>query len=288
MVLPNPKVLIHCVHYPTCAGRFLARAFERIGCDVRTMGYCIDEVWGILVSPGDRWQPNPPGEGWQPDLIIAADTNGQLTGGYSGPHIAVGVDNHVLTYEQAQYDHLFLSHQTGPRLPVSDGMTWLPCGYDPVWHTNRTPLLDRPHDLAFCGVGYPARQTYFEALIDAGFSIALAIGLFGVGYTDFYNDAKVSLCISLRGDVAMRIFECAAMGNVILSDRCQDFPALGFLPDIHYLPVDNPDHATRQLQWVLDNPSEAARIAQNAQAWVHSQAWDNRANTILDWLVSYA
>ena len=88
----------------------------------------------------------------------------------------------------------------------------------------------------------------------------------------------------MNGDVAQRVFESAAMGNVILSDRCTDFDELGFRAGTHYLPVDSPEQAIEQMTRVINYPQDGRRITQQAKEWVEDHTWDNRVNVILEWL----
>jgi len=287
------KVLIAAIHYPIASGRYIARALRRLGHEVRTTGPCTgDEIWGGTVMERYIWQPRLPEKDWKPDLVITADSAYTIETDYKCPHVVYGVDNHVRDYDLGRkFDHLFLAHRTGPTLPTVNkagkpkrGITWLPCGYDPEWHINTVPWDNRPVHVAMVGVRYSKRHEYLLALADARFSVNAGLGALMEDYARVYNYARVSLCLSFNGDVAQRIFETAAMGCVILSDRCTDFPLLGFRPGVHYLPVESPEHAVEQMTRVINYPQDGRRIAQQAQAWVREHTWDNRVQVILDWL----
>jgi hypothetical protein len=287
------KVLVAAIHYPIASGRYIARALRRLGHEVHTIGGCTGNyIWGLEVDPRYVWEPTLPKTGWKPDLVITADSAYTTGVDYDCPHVVYGVDNHVRDYDLGRkFDHLFLAHRTGPTLPTVNkagkpkrGITWLPCGYDPEWHINAMPWDSRPVHAAFVGMPYPKRQQYIQALVEARFSVNAGIGALMDDYTAVYNHAKVSLCLSFNGDVAQRIFESAAMGNVILSDRCTDFPLLGFRPGVHYLPIESPDHAVEQMTRVINYPEDGRRISQQAQEWVREHTWDNRVRVILEWL----
>ena len=69
------KILIACIHYPSASGRFIARAFRRLGHDVRTTGPSTGAgIWGIEVDPRWIWTPDfDPDGAWKPELIITAE-----------------------------------------------------------------------------------------------------------------------------------------------------------------------------------------------------------------------
>src|SRR5688572_6760103 len=159
------RILVACIHYPVASGRYIARAFKRLGHDVRTVGPATgNQIWGMTVDERHVWTPDVTKEtvfdgvggyldywvwdrlgDWKPDLVITADSafsirSTTLLGELPMPHVIWGVDNHVRDYDfgLVHFDHYFLAHHDGPALPVDDSradMTWLPCAYDPEYFT---------------------------------------------------------------------------------------------------------------------------------------------------------
>jgi len=134
------------------------------------------------------------------------------------------------------------------------------------------------------GVAYPNRIAVIQALADAyPERVGATLGLLYEDYARFYNNTLVSVCQSINGDVAQRIFETAAMGCVILSDRCPDFERLGFEEGKHYLGFSTPQEAVSRMKQLLDMPDDKiAELAENAYRWALPHTWDARAQVILD------
>jgi len=266
----------------------------------------LDSIWGIVTDTRYIWRPDVSfgsqvvdydiqavlGEfgGWHPDLILTCDSAFSLTGKMPCIHALYGVDNHVRNYEGRDwtFDRLFLAHHDGYARPVRRGCEqWLPCAYDPIAFTpSPTPIVERPYDVGMIGYPYPYRIEVIKQLRAAGFTVQAGLGALYDEYKTNYHNAKVSLCVSAAEDVAQRVFETAAMGCLILTDRLPDLERLGAIEGHHYLAFDTPEEAVDKTRWALEHPKELKRIASEGQAWAAPHTWDARANTILDWLRS--
>ena len=265
------KILIAAVHWPVASGRYMRDAFRRLGVDVRTAGPLVGdgtEIWGIRVHPKHIWYPDyevqpggllyiPPS--WKPDLVLQMDTHMEYIGGWypRAVNAIYSVDNHVrdLTTLGTDFDWYFMAHHDGPVMPVDENNpkhVWLPCAYDPLMCTpSPIPMAQRTYDVAMVGVNYAARDEIVKALRAAGLSVFAGMGLLYDDYAAIYHDARISLCVSAAGDVAMRIFETAAMGCAILSGPCTDFSRLGFARNTHYAEFGPPAQAVERAQWML-------------------------------------
>lgn len=296
------NILIVAIHYPSASGRYIARAFRRLGHDVKTVGPSTgNQIWGIEVEDKHIWQPDIETSiehsphsphvgrvlntlsdtGWEPGLIVTADSAFTLQGDTVVPHIVYGVDNHVRDYQIGEWDYKFFAHSKGTRMDDSN-THWLPCAYDPEIHVNKTPFYERPMHGAMIAVMYTPRQELIEKLASE-FRIVAGMGPLFEEYADNYNMALASICLSVAGDAAQRVFEAAAMGNIILSDRCHDFGKLGLVPGEHYLEYSNPDEAALQLQHLIDGPQERiAKMIELTSEWAKEHTWDARCQTILD------
>lgn len=314
------RILIIANHYPTCSARYYADAFTRLGHDVRHIGTPMGSfIWGMTVPEHYIWTPDILDPDWTPDLIIAADSDpavldavGELA--YPAPKIVVGVDNHVRSYVRPYFDHYFLAHRAVSIQPYDAITTHLPCAYDPVhfyppdtssippdsvsafvpplhmWATAGSPAmlerglgdwLSRPYDAALVGVPYPQRVEVVHQLRAAGLSVYAATGHLYDDYRAAYHNARISLCVSVCGDVAQRLFETAALGCAVISDNCPDFADLNPQGITIVNTVDEYVSAARDL---LAHPERAvANIAQSV-AWVSPHTWDTRAQSILSGL----
>jgi len=301
------NILIAAIHYPVASGRYMADAFRRIGCDVRTIGPTQGpHIWGVDVDPRYEWEPNYTAgdlygdyglkgtlekfDGWKADLIVCMDSAFTLQGergDYPAPKVLYGVDNHLKTYNRKgeRYDHKFLAHHDGPALPVCDcgDQTWLPCAYDPVWFTpSQIPIEQRAYDVLLVGWPTPERQEIVEAMKDAGIAVFATLGAIYRDYRAMYHNAKISLCRSAEKDVAQRVFETAAMGCALLANRVPDLSRLGAREHEHYAPFTKTAEAISEAKRLLSDPAELERLALAGQAWAAPHTWDARAKTILE------
>jgi hypothetical protein len=302
------RILIAAIHYPVASGRYIARAFKRLGHDVRTVGPATgNQIWGMTVDERHAWTPDARipvvlegdaviglyldtlFEGWLPDLIVTADSGLNIAEVHSYrpiPHIVWGVDNHVRDYSMRKFDHYFLAHHDGPALPVDDSradMTWLPCAYDPEYFTpSPIPMAEREYDVACIGVLYDRRVEILNAMHDAGLKVLAGAGLLYEDYRDVYHNARISLCVSAAGDVAQRVFETAAMGCLVLSDICSDYERLCFGKFEHYVPFASTKGAVAQAMTSVAEISLANEIRENSLAWATPHTWDARAQVVLD------
>ena len=287
------KILIVCIHYPVASGRYIARAFKRLGHDVRTIGPTTGaEIWDIKVDERWAWRPdcNVAEDStstllellrameWTPDLVISADCEWTLQGDAPCPHVVWGVDNHVRDYRLREWDAMFLAHSSGARMGEPN-VHWLPCAFDPEAHSDLG--LVRDIDVVMIsGAPNPERVTIMQAMERAGVKAFAATGLLWEDYNTVYNRAKIALVKSINGDVAQRVFENMSQGCCVLMDVCPDLPKLGFYEWVHYVPFDSVDEAVRVAKSLLRS-NEWRRIAAKGAVQVLSHTWDNRARHLL-------
>ena len=274
------KILILCIHYPVASGRYIARAFKRLGHEVRTGGPEVgNKIWGIDVDPRHNWPPDfdPARDDWQPDLVITADSGYYLDWRPipETPFVLWGVDNHTRTYHELnqQFDALFLAHSWAARMGEPN-THWLPPGYDPQAHTDLG--LERDYDVAMIGIPYPERIQIMQTMQEAGLKVIGKLGALGDDYNALYNRAKIALVKSLCGDLPMRFLENMAQGCCILADPIPDADNLGFLAGTDYWPYETADDAVTAAKSLI--VSGAWRnIAAQGKAKVTPHTWDARA-----------
>lgn len=295
------NILLAMVHWPVSSGTFLKRAFARLGHDVRSVGPCTGRsIWGIevpeqYVQHPDKWlewqvgQPFPDmgvvdslGE-WQPDLIVTSDSTFTITGKGPVAHVLYGADNHVRNYRQleaegAVWDAMFMCHSWGARIG-EPGVYWSPPGYDPEAHTDLG--MARPLDVCLIGYPYAERMAMREAFQAAGLSNLFAIGPVWDNYNAAYNQAKIALVRSIKGDVPQRFLENMAQGCCVLADRLEDAPKMGFVAGVDYWPYKDTESAVREAKFLLETEMWPT-IAASGQRKVRGHEWDVRAQQLLD------
>jgi hypothetical protein len=289
------NVLIHANHYAVCSGRYYADAFKRAGHSVRAMGRAMGrEIWGMSLPRELAWQPQPPEDGWEPDLIVYADSDPRVLDVVieGAPRVVIGVDNHVREYRRPHFEHYFLAHRNVSvmdweadyvdRGSVSRGdMTHLPCAYDPTIHTpSPIPFAERKYDVVLLGFPYPQRVQAAHELRAAGLKVFAGLGFVGESYAAAHHNARISLCLSVAGDAAQRVFESAAMGCVVLTDNCKDFSILQ--PNGFYL-LEEGQSIVKACEEILNDPPIAEEQIAQSQAWVQNHTWDARVKAVVDW-----
>ena len=285
------KILIACIHYPVASGRFIARAFARLGHEVKTIGpYTGKSIWGIEVEEKYAWQPDwiigedgfivgpESHSGWKPNLIITADSAWTFNNA-PPPHVLWGVDNHVRDYNFGfEFDHYFLAHSWGTNMNRLNA-TWLPPGYDLEAHTDLD--LERSVDVGFIGYPYQNRMDIIDSMRAAGINLQARIGLLWDEYNLAMNACRIALVQSIHGDLTTRFFENMAQGCCVLADKTVDAEKLGFKAGVDYWPFSGPADAVLQAKYLLDS-GLWRQVAANGQALVAPHSWDARCQVVLD------
>ncbi|MBZ0289451.1 MAG: glycosyltransferase, partial [Anaerolineae bacterium] len=197
------------------------------------------------------------------------------------PKIVIGVDNHVRTYTRPHFSAYFLAHRRVSCQPFDHQTVYLPCGYDPVhFYASSIPWGERAYDAALVGIPYPQRVEVVRRLRAAGLKVFAAAGLLYDQYRAAYHQSRLSLCVSLCGDVGQRVFETAALGCAVISDACPDFELLQPRGITVALEMDTLVEAARAR---LAQPPDSAALD-----WVRAHTWDARAETVLEHLGALA
>lgn len=278
-------------------------------------------IWGLQLPEHYTWQPTQPmnqyicrGD-W--DLVVFMDSDPKALDyalmfndpDYAHIHttrrtVVWGVDNHVRDYRRDWFEHYFLAHHSPSLMPYTTGrwynnkspknvgesvlgmemylnMTYLPCAYDPQWHTpSPIPWQERQYDVAVLGMMYPQRIAAVKELQAAGLKVAWGCGAVYETYRDLHHQSRIALNLSFNGDVGQRVFETAAMGCLVMSDPCPDYELLK--PNGFWL-LEEGKSITEQVQTVLAQPDVANDMVARSLAWVNAHTWDNRAKRIVGW-----
>jgi hypothetical protein len=277
------NILILANHYPVASGRYVRDALRRLGHTVYTDGPAMGtRVWGLTLPPWTEWTPEPFPVGDRLDLLIVMDSdpaildNSRTWTEYAHRAVVWGVDNHVRDYRRPWFDHYYLAHLHPSIMPWLPDMTHVPCGYDPVLFTpSPIPFAERRYDVAILGYMYPDRLRAVDELRGHGLKVIAGCGLVGESYVAAHHDSRVALCLPATNDVAMRVMECAAMGNLVMTPWLPDFQKLR--PRGLYLVRAGVPLADQ----VRDAMTQAEHIPE-AQAWAANYTWDKLSMQVLE------
>jgi hypothetical protein len=284
------NILILANHYPVASGRYVRDALRRLGHTVYTDGPAMGtRVWGLTLPPWTEWTPEPPPSDVEIGRVIVMDSDPTILDAsqryaWDGlspvdeyfSTIVWGVDNHVRDYRRPWFDHYYLAHLHPSIMPWLPNMTHVPCGYDPVLFTpSPIPFEERRYDVAILGYMYPDRLRAVDELRGSGLKVIAGCGLVGESYVQAHHDSRVALCLPATNDVAMRVMECAAMGNLVMSPWLPDFQKLR--PRGLYLVRAGVPLADQ----VRDAMTQAEHIPE-AQAWAANYTWDKLALQVLE------
>jgi hypothetical protein len=280
------NILILANHYPVASGRYVADALRRLGHTVYTDGPARgNAIWGLHLPDGFEWTPEPPARGTYQDLdlIIIMDSDPAILDhevAQKGPQyvrtVVWGVDNHVRDYRRPHFNHYYLGHLHPSIMPWLPDMTHISCGYDPALFTpSPIPFAEREYDVAILGVMYDDRRKAAAELKAEGFKVIAGCGLVGESYRDAHHHARIALCLPARNDVAQRIFECAAMGNMVMTPWLPDFQKLR--PRGLYLL-----RAGTPLGDQVEDAMAHADHIPEAQEWAANYTWDKLAAQVLE------
>jgi hypothetical protein len=277
------NILILANHWPIASGRYVRDALRRLGHTVYTDGPARgNDIWGLHLPDGFAWKPEPFPVGERLDLLIVMDSDPAILDGshswaeYAHKAVVFGVDNHVRQYRRPWFDHYYLGHLHPSIMPWLPDMVHVPCGYDPVLFTpSPIPFAEREYDVAILGVMYDDRRKAAAELKAEGFKVIAGCGLVGESYRDAHHHARIALCLPARNDVAQRIFECAAMGNMVMTPWLPDFQKLR--PRGLYLL-----RAGTPLGDQVEDAMAHADHIPEAQEWAANYTWDKLAVQVLE------
>lgn len=299
------RILIHCIHYPVCSGRYAVDAFKRLGHEVCHVGQETGRhIWGMEVPAEYAWSQEEPPDGWHPDLAILMDTAYEWHH-ENAPTVVWSVDNHVRDSLQEGIAHYFLAHKSVSvmpwerREPVTLGgkpyglhidepqpdMTWLPCATDlHAFPPSPIPWAERSYDVCMIGVMYERRWQLVQAMRAAGLKVLAGTGLVYDAYKEAYWNSRVALVSSFNGDLPIRLFEGAGMGCVPLCDPIEDLRNLDNSPAMVFTSVEDAVNKAKLVARfpVPEGLGEAG--AESCTRWAQQHTWEARCKVVIDWL----
>lgn len=298
------KLLLVYEHYPVCLGRYITDAFQRLGVDVRHVGYqrsLANTGWGVDVDAKYNWIPDGDlrafWEDWTPAAIVLCDTAlvGWRHWRYTDvPMVCWTVDNHVRNIRQDGVLHYFLAHYHGQAQPVKEqDESWLPCAFDPeAFQPSQIEWNEREYDVCLVGVQYPRRQRLVSMLRSAGLKVFAGTGLVYDEYQAAYANSRISLCVSANDDLAQRVFETAAIGCHVLTDRVADLAddyTNGKLKLSGFSVYTDDERCVERAKALITTDAAEAQGATYALQQIvwQKHKWDDRAAIVLNWLKAH-
>lgn len=296
-------VLMHFRQFPVAMGRWFQWGFEQLGHKVITAGpYSNTIPW-----PGN---PSYPQYDWKPDIELedrpytvrevlemanepvdfvfqASDTH-WLTGSSPIPNYILGTDPHVLDYRPRLdfADHFFCMQNCYMKEYDFPRKTWVPYAIEPKWHYPKDNLWGKDYDVVCIGQQYEERHKALEAMRQAGLRVYENIGDIYHEGTDRYARGIVAFNLSSKEDLTARFWEGMAYGRVVVTNVLPDLrdvaERFGILEGTHYLAYNTIPEAVEQVKWVLNNFSEARKIAYQGMKAVEGNTYAARCKQILE------
>lgn len=286
------RVLIACLHHRQSTGRSLYEALAEMGHDVRHIGGYLRDAdregkwaWHALGDWDHSWGD------WTPDVVVYADTvwKDWRHRVYDHiPHAHVCSCNNVVNLRGGPWDRHFLAARNSMTWPITQAdEEWMPCAYSTRWHTpSPIPYAEREFDVCLLGRLDEERSAVLDALEAGGLTVFNANGLWYDDYRAAYHNARMSLCTNKERSAMKRYFESAALGTLVIGDKCEDIDALGGSP--YMVQVDDlpgaVDALVEQAQYYVAHPDEAEQKIAGAAEWVKAHRWQDRAQQIIEWV----
>lgn len=286
------RILLTYIHHPVSAPKFFKEALKGLGHDVVTAGRKMD---GHLVwMPGydfSKYKDVPDIEidesiyplesllekSGEVDMVIQMDANQFFVGKSPVPNVVYAIDNHVAKYDATDFDFFFGAHSWGHGSD-KENFHWMPCAYSPKDHYPTKARII--YDAGFIGVIYENRKELIEKLSKVG-KIAIGMGVLGEEYNNAYNQSRIGLCLSLCGDLPMRVFENAAQGLLVFADNQRDLEKLGMREGEHYVGFSSIDEAVDKFSYLMNHPKEVSVIAARGKDFLKEHTWESRAKSII-------
>lgn len=194
--------------------------------------------------------------------------------------VLVETDPHVLKSHYSvpeAYSDLVFCMQT-PYMSGSDH--WLPYACD----TNRFYPEEREmvYDACIIGLQYQQRTDLVNRLRSGGKKVFYENGLVFDEYREIYNSSKIALSWSSMDDTPVRVFEAMGMMRPLVANRTPDLLKL-FDEGTHFLGFNTLDEAERHVNFLLENPEFAKKMAKAGyNEVIANHTWKHRINDMLN------
>lgn len=307
------RIVTAARRYPMSMARFFDAAMRRLGHDVVTVGpYSGDG--GAIPWPGAPTFPQyvdrpdiilPEHLGSypitaikskldNPDLIVSFDAGFRLLGEHSNcKSILYGTDPHAINYQPYYQDYAHFFSAQRQSVDTCPGAIWIPLAYDPTVHVANVPIAEESRPLNICFVGvmgtspgpenaYYQRYQAVRALL-AKFGGFAKQGLIFDECTEVYNQAKIAFNWSSSWDLPMRLWEGAAYGCCVVTNRLPYLEDVGFFDGETCIAFDSHEEMMSKVTEAIDTGSWVS-IAKAGHDMVQSQTYDARVEQILEYV----
>lgn len=206
---------------------------------------------------------------FEPDLWININAGfGFQRPSFDCTVVNVFTDGHVLEHLYSQVRHYadinFNMHQAFAQ--PKDRI--LPYAASEIYHFPEEQ--EKLYDVCLIGLHYGQRDALINSLIGKGLKVHYSIGAAYHDYRRLYNQSKVAVSWSSKGDLIARVFESLAMKIPLVTDRVADLPN-HFVEDEHYKGFNSLAEAVQQVDWCLRNYDAALEMAENGHRKVYAQ-----------------
>jgi hypothetical protein len=219
---------------------------------------------------------------WTPDLSLIIDAGWHPSTRPLGRKvILIKTDPHAIIKSHYDLPASYSDHVFGMQTPyLEPGETYLPYAYDPEIHY---PMenVEKIYDVCIIGIGYKERLEILSKCKEKGMNTYYNIGEVYDEYRLRYNQSRVAVNWSSLLDLPTRVFEYAAMGVPMVTNRVPDLSTF-FVEKDHYLGASTVTEAVNNVEYLVNNPEEANEMAQTAKEKVKFHTWDNRIEQILE------
>lgn len=310
------KVLLFYIVYPMAMATYFRKALEhRDDVDLKVCGpYTAEWIpWmgGVTLPQKYAIAPDLPlpfapniGEvnyelvkamlgDWKPDIIINIDAGihwkYKPVDGYC---VTVATDPHCLdyTYQRTISDKFF-----NMQLCYSQkGDVYLPYAYSQYDHfpdiqtikqdefgkITTYPSKEPDTDCVLIGMPYEQRVSWIDALRAKGISVIFENGPVFDEARHLYNRGRIGLNWSSLNDLNARAFEIPAMKLAPVMNLVPDI-GLFFEQGIHYEGFTNLQEAINAVSFLMEHPTRATIMAEEAYKNIQGEHYDARVNFIL-------
>ena len=266
------------------AETFLNNGFQSLGHNVTNLDYRkhrqvlatklkqVPDFDVLFLQRGDRFPPyllkacNRPKFFWASELVSRNRDQDILLKSNLFNHIFVHSDECKSRIIQNQW-------------AMRDKLTVMLNGFNPKLHYKMDETKDI--DILFVGSILPRRKKILREL-QTEFNIRICKA-FGKEMSNLFNRSKIVLNIHAEEflDTETRIYESLGCGAFVISEKLSSENP--FIPNMHYIEVNNIDEMKNQINYYLDNPIERENIAQNGYKEAKSKhSYQKRAEQLVN------
>ena len=183
------------------------------------------------------------------------------------------------------FDHIFVRSEDCMKRVIKNqwvakqNISIMLSGFDEELH--KKEYISKDIDILFVGSMLSRRKKILREL-QTEFNIRICKA-FGKEMSNLFNRSKIVLNIHAEEflDTETRIYESLGCGAFVISEKLSSENP--FIPNMHYIEVNNIDEMKNQINYYLDNPIERENIAQNGYKEAKSKhSYQKRAEQLVN------